>query len=794
MSQTFLSVLVICLLTKYMDFVMSKEDEAACVDWMELKFPDEYYVRDNMYMVSETEKMAARFVHPCLLALHLETDPKLVSIAVTFESPDEDPWTQERPAATIPSADYGVYGNLSGYEEPAYHLGRLPMDVDQLNTSFILVDGNLKNVHQIYQPEDISRYVRPIKYEHVYVIAHDFNHDPSAEPNRLDTLIGLLLKYKISYKRSLSLIVTRFILSAKVWAHKFCISPPGHSRKTNTSLETICLRAGRLTALDPMAAHFEGFRPLFGEWPHVSKLDATRVDVITTSASQTFGFNLDPLNGFVGMKQSVGFKHFYVNGGSEQPNCIRGMPGSEVDAVDFCHHEKALSYFMASLKNDTEQESLLARRTSSYTAFLQETQMGLKIDSSRLSYLGIEAFSGNDLDGDYYITIDIEDDLTLHSLPAYFTPTNDKGNAAKRLLRVPQYSYMPDTLDVYLDHSVIQASLSDSDSKACGKFRQDPKQGQDGRVFRGQLPYPGQFPWAVCILTFNTNEWLRWCSGAILNRNWILTAAHCFKQPDYIPIYVTYGTDQCLEASSGTFREVVIKRDTTVFIHPRYAGQSAYDVALIRLMEPIEEVPSGDEDYTGGLINSVCFHTNRRYRSLFDQRIYVPGFGSKGPNSTRDGDLTWTYGYSSQEVMEPSFQAIFPRSVLEATRTDLFEYYNNAEGKVVCGGDSGSSYLWYVDTEDQKVANVSKYRAVSISIVKSSVESCDFHFFNDYTGLGIGASMAVKMYHPEIYGWIVYTMDMRDALRSVAAPQASRETSSWPLPNFVEEYYLSMYM
>ena len=47
------------------------------------------------------------------------------------------------------------------------------------------------------------------------------------------------------------------------------------------------------------------------------------------------------------------------------------------------------------------------------------------------------------------------------------------------------------------------------------------------RICNGIPAAPKQFPWQVAILTPIGNNIYSFCGGSLINRKWVLTAAHC---------------------------------------------------------------------------------------------------------------------------------------------------------------------------------------------------------------------------------------------------------------------------
>lgn len=59
-------------------------------------------------------------------------------------------------------------------------------------------------------------------------------------------------------------------------------------------------------------------------------------------------------------------------------------------------------------------------------------------------------------------------------------------------------------------------SVSDA---LCGKYS-----GKRGRIVGGTKVMPGEFPWIVSIRHKGSHT----CGGVVVNKKWIITAAHCF--------------------------------------------------------------------------------------------------------------------------------------------------------------------------------------------------------------------------------------------------------------------------
>ncbi|XP_044271585.1 brachyurin-like [Tribolium madens] len=102
------------------------------------------------------------------------------------------------------------------------------------------------------------------------------------------------------------------------------------------------------------------------------------------------------------------------------------------------------------------------------------------------------------------------------------------------------------------------------------------------RIIGGNVATSGQFPWQVAIYK-DTPDGRFFCSGALINSRWILTAAQCVYEATKFTIKM--GSNQL---SSNDANRVVVTTSTYV-IHEGFDPTTslANDIALIKLRMPV---------------------------------------------------------------------------------------------------------------------------------------------------------------------------------------------------------------
>ena len=199
------------------------------------------------------------------------------------------------------------------------------------------------------------------------------------------------------------------------------------------------------------------------------------------------------------------------------------------------------------------------------------------------------------------------------------------------------------------------------------------------KILGGVQAAPGAWPWIAALLYADDPSvfYAQFCSGVLIDKSWVLTAAHCVQGMSASEIQVAVGAYDLTKFTGG---RTPVK---SIRIHPQYSSTSLYnDIALVELGVPSPVAPialfSGESN-------------DNTPPSLLGRLVTVLGWG------LADSATSWYYPEILRQVNLPvvadsTCNAIYTYPISPAQF--CAGYY---EGKDACEGDSGGPAVVQVD-------------------------------------------------------------------------------------------------
>nr|AUI10830.1 putative PQM protease precursor [Peucetia striata] len=215
--------------------------------------------------------------------------------------------------------------------------------------------------------------------------------------------------------------------------------------------------------------------------------------------------------------------------------------------------------------------------------------------------------------------------------------------------------------------------------KDCGKSF-----APQGRIVNGTVTTHGKFPWMVSIHERIKSGFRQACGGAILNENWIVSAAHCFDKPIVLEDYEVYvGLYSILKKDAATVQKLKLSK---IIPHENYTEDGyANDIAIIKTATKI------DFKKSKGFVNAICLPSGA---SAPTGEATVIGWGklkSDGPISAelREASLPLVPFETCKKIYADDDSEFEPVQVLPSMLCA------GGNGKDACQYDSGGPLFQY---------------------------------------------------------------------------------------------------
>lgn len=194
------------------------------------------------------------------------------------------------------------------------------------------------------------------------------------------------------------------------------------------------------------------------------------------------------------------------------------------------------------------------------------------------------------------------------------------------------------------------------------------------RIYKGKSSEPNQFPF-FAFLELNSERGIRVCGGSIISNEWILTAAHCLEDVEFMDINL--GLHSYYEDKERTRYRV---EKSGLYMHPEYntSFNSTHDIGLIHLSERI--------NFTSR-IQQVKLSIQKNHR-LGSVDVIAVGNG-------RTGD----YEFRTPNFVQYALMRTIPMEECKKYFRELREHESTVfcsvsdVGSSICVGDSGSGVI-----------------------------------------------------------------------------------------------------
>ena len=191
---------------------------------------------------------------------------------------------------------------------------------------------------------------------------------------------------------------------------------------------------------------------------------------------------------------------------------------------------------------------------------------------------------------------------------------------------------------------------ANSDELECGFFCECGKEcyvGPTCDIVDGEKASEGQWPWQV---HFRRSDGYGFCGGAVLNKNWVISAAHCFENFIAAEIFVAIGfheRDNHISSYSAQYGRQLIQAKR-IIDHENYDTRTKVnDITLVELSRSIvypitQQTIDDGSNYRRTLVRPICLPgetSNNKFESSLVGKAIASGWGRTSEGGERSDSL-----------------------------------------------------------------------------------------------------------------------------------------------------------
>uniref|UniRef100_A0A1L8DQE9 CLIP domain-containing serine protease n=2 Tax=Nyssomyia neivai TaxID=330878 RepID=A0A1L8DQE9_9DIPT len=307
-------------------------------------------------------------------------------------------------------------------------------------------------------------------------------------------------------------------------------------------------------------------------------------------------------------------------------------------------------------------------------------------------------------DGQAGVCVDIKECKSLYAI----LTNQDITDADKTFLRDRHCGFVNGTAAVCCDLETKRDTRSVS---TVNNLLPKPEEGKCGRetsknrLIGGQLAKLDEYPWMV-RLQYKTedNELKYLCGGSLINERYVMTAAHCVKNPGRFELkgvrvgeYDTTKDQDCKDGEClPKVQDILVEE---IIVHPEYNPRKhKNDIALIRLKEPVQ---------LNEFIQPICLPFAEQFttNTFEGKSLHISGWGTIGGGSPSNIKVNTQFvGVSNEKCNQ-----IYSSQNTDVGQEQLCAAPKENNPVDSCKGDSGGPLM----TQDPK-SNKGNWYAVGI--------------------------------------------------------------------------------